>query len=52
MNNFYQHTFSGYRDAEELHRKIMEMGLQPRHGKFGEFYSLPSVLTESDDDVM
>jgi hypothetical protein len=52
VDELYQHTFSGYRDAEELHQQILAMGLRPRNGIHGEFYTLPSILTMSDDDVM
>jgi hypothetical protein len=52
IDGFYQPTFSGARDAEELHQKILAMGLRPRPGRFGEFYTLPSILTASDDDPM
>jgi hypothetical protein len=48
-NGLFQLTYRGHRDAEELHRKIVEMGLQPRAGRYGEFYTLPSSLTMGDD---
>jgi hypothetical protein len=52
IDGFYKPSFSGARDAEELHQKILAMGLRPRPGRFGEFYTLPSILTASDDDPM
>jgi hypothetical protein len=51
-NGFFHFEYTGHRDAVELHRKIVEMGLQPRMGRFGEFYVLPSILTMGDDAPM
>jgi hypothetical protein len=50
IDGSYKPTFTGFKDAEELHRQIVAMGLQPRPGRFGEFYQLPSVLVDSEDD--
>jgi|SRR5215471_1380971 len=52
LDKLYRHTYTGHRDAEELHQKILAMGLQPRAGRFGEFYTLPSILTMGDDAPM
>jgi hypothetical protein len=50
-NGFWQFEYQGHADAKELHQKIVAMGLQPRSGRFGEFYSLPRVLVP-DDGIM
>jgi hypothetical protein len=52
VSESHQSMFTGYRETEELHRQITEMGLQPRHGSYGDFYTLPSSLTMSDDEPM
>jgi hypothetical protein len=52
LDKFYQPTYSGHVDAEELHQKILAMGIQPRAGRFGEFYQLPSILVLGDDAPM
>jgi hypothetical protein len=44
--------YCGHREAEEFHRQWTQMGLQQRDGKLGSFVTLPSSLTESDDDEM
>jgi hypothetical protein len=48
-SGFSQFEYRGHRIAVELHQKIVEMGLQPRMGRYGEFYTLPSVLTVGDE---
>jgi len=48
-NGSFQFEYTGHRDAEELHQKILAMGLKPRMGRFGEFWQLPSSLTMGDD---
>jgi hypothetical protein len=45
-------TYCGHRNAEELKRQYEPLGLQVRTGKLGPFITLPSTLTESDDDLM
>jgi len=51
-NSSFQFEYRGHADARELHQKIVAMGIQPRNGRFGEFYQLPSVLTMGEDAPM
>jgi|SRR5262245_46118065 len=48
----YQYVVTGHQDAEQLHQKILAMGLQPRPGAYGPFWVLPSILTMGDNDIM
>ena len=47
-----QMTYVSNQNAEALHQKILAMGLRPRSGVFGEFWTLPSILTMGDDAPM
>jgi hypothetical protein len=51
-NGFFQFEYRNHVDAAELHQKIVAMGIQPRNGRFGEFYQLPAILTMGEDAPM
>jgi hypothetical protein len=52
VDNSRQHTFMGCREIEELYQQMMSMGLRPRSGIYGEFYTLPTTLTATDDEPL
>jgi hypothetical protein len=44
-------TYSGSMPAEEVWHKIEVSGLQPRTGRFGEFFVLPPGFIPDDEDA-
>jgi hypothetical protein len=51
-NGSFAFEYTGHAEARELHQKIVAMGLVPRMGRYGPFYTLSTILTMGDDPPM